>query len=155
MSWLRSTFPPRCVNASGPAPMSTTVRTDSSTRTSKSSRRRGISHCSSPNPTAGRSLFEVSRLQQRLASAAPATALAINMHLMCTGVVKAMNDRGDDSLNWVFDEVMAGEIFAFGISEPSNDWVLQGSNTEAVPTADGGFELTGVKIFTSLSPVWT
>src|SRR5699024_7055003 len=91
----------------------------------------------------GRGLRERPGLLQRLASAAPATALAISMHLMCTGVVKAMNDRGDDSLNWVFDEVMAGEIFAFGISEPSNDWVLQGSNTEAVPTADGGFELTG------------
>jgi alkylation response protein AidB-like acyl-CoA dehydrogenase len=103
----------------------------------------------------GLSLFEVSRLQQRLASAAPGTALAINMHLMCTGVVKALADRGDDSLSWVFDEVMAGEIFAFGISEPSNDWVLQGSTTEAVPTADGGYTLTGVKIFTSLSPVWT
>ena len=24
-----------------------------------------------------------------------------------------------------------------------------------MPTADGGYELTGVKIFTSLSPVWT
>ncbi|WP_169250869.1 acyl-CoA dehydrogenase family protein [Brevibacterium sp. 'Marine'] len=103
----------------------------------------------------GLSLFEVSRLQQRLAAAAPATALAINMHLMTTGVVKALADRGDEALNWVFDEAMAGEIFAFGISEPSNDWVLQGSTTEAVPTADGGFELTGVKIFTSLSPVWT
>lgn len=103
----------------------------------------------------GLSLHEVTRLQQRLAGAAPATALAINMHLMCTGVVKAMADRGDSTLNWVFDEVMAGEIFAFGISEPSNDWVLQGSNTEAVPTADGGYLLSGVKIFTSLSPVWT
>ncbi|WP_432790271.1 acyl-CoA dehydrogenase family protein [Brevibacterium sp. K11IcPPYGO002] len=103
----------------------------------------------------GLSLFEVTRLQQRLAAAAPATALAINMHLMTTGVVKALADRGDDSLNWVFDEAMAGEIFAFGISEPSNDWVLQGSTTEAARTADGGFELTGVKIFTSLSPVWT
>lgn len=101
------------------------------------------------------SLFEVSRLQQRLAAAAPGTALAINMHLMTTGVVKALADRGDDSLNWVFDEAMAGEIFAFGISEPSNDWVLQGSTTEAARTTDGGFELTGVKIFTSLSPVWT
>lgn len=103
----------------------------------------------------GLSLHEVSRLQQRLASAAPATALAINMHLMCTGVVKAMNDRGDDSLNWVFDEVMAGEIFAFGISEPSNDWVLQGSTTTAEPMDGGGYLLSGVKIFTSLSPVWT
>ncbi|MCF2572608.1 acyl-CoA dehydrogenase family protein [Brevibacterium sp. UCMA 11754] len=103
----------------------------------------------------GLSLHEVSRLQQRLASAAPATALAINMHLMCTGVVKALNDRGDASLNWVFEETMAGEIFAFGISEPSNDWVMQGSNTVAEPTSDGGYLLTGVKIFTSLSPVWT
>ena len=103
----------------------------------------------------GLSLHEVSRLQQRLASAAPATALAINMHLMCTGVVKALNDRGDASLNWVFEEVLAGEIFAFGISEPSNDWVMQGSNTVAEPTSDGGYLLSGVKIFTSLSPVWT
>jgi alkylation response protein AidB-like acyl-CoA dehydrogenase len=55
----------------------------------------------------------------------------------------------------VFDEVMAGEIFAFGISEPSNDWVLQGSNTTAKPQEDGGYLLSGVKIFTSLSPVWT
>ncbi|WP_193070907.1 MULTISPECIES: acyl-CoA dehydrogenase family protein [unclassified Brevibacterium] len=103
----------------------------------------------------GLSLHEVSLLQQRLAAAAPATALAINMHLMCTGVVKALNDRGDASLNWVFEEVMAGEIFAFGISEPSNDWVMQGSDTVAQPTSDGGYLLTGVKIFTSLSPVWT
>jgi alkylation response protein AidB-like acyl-CoA dehydrogenase len=100
-------------------------------------------------------LNEVSRLQQRLAGAAPATALATNMHLMCNGVVKAMFDRGDRSLGYVFEETMAGEIFAFGISEPSNDWVLQGSNTVAVPQDDGGYLLTGVKIFTSLSPVWT
>lgn len=103
----------------------------------------------------GLTLEEVVRLQQRLAAAAPATALAINMHLMCTGVVAAMNARGDSSLNWVFDEVMAGEIFAFGISEPSNDWVLQGSNSVAEQTEDGGYLLSGVKIFTSLSPVWT
>lgn len=103
----------------------------------------------------GLSLNQVSRLQQRLAGAAPATALAINMHLMCNGVVKAMFDRGDRSLGYVFDETMAGEIFAFGISEPSNDWVLQGSNTAAVPQDDGGYLLSGVKIFTSLSPVWT
>lgn len=104
---------------------------------------------------AGLTLSEVSRLQQRLASAAPATALAVNMHLMCTGVVRAMVERGDRSLTYVFDEAMAGEIFAFGVSEPANDWVLQGSNTVAEPQADGSYFLTGVKIFTSLSPVWT
>jgi alkylation response protein AidB-like acyl-CoA dehydrogenase len=104
---------------------------------------------------AGLSLNQVSRLQQRLAGAAPATALAINMHLMCTGVAHMMARRGDDSLAWVLEEAAAGEIFAFGISEPSNDFVLNGSNTHAVPQADGGYLLTGVKIFTSLSPVWT
>ncbi|MGB4137629.1 MAG: acyl-CoA dehydrogenase family protein [Microbacterium sp.] len=104
---------------------------------------------------AGLGLGEVSRLQQRLATAAPATALAINMHLMCTGVVHAMAARGDHSLDWVLEEAAAGEIFAFGISEPSNDWVLQGSNSTAVPQDDGGYLISGVKIFTSLSPVWT
>ncbi|SDQ23344.1 acyl-CoA dehydrogenase family protein [Leucobacter chromiiresistens] len=103
----------------------------------------------------GLSLHEVSRLQQRLAGAAPGTALGINMHLMCTGVVAAMLARGDRSLAYVFEEAAAGEIFAFGISEPANDWVLQGSNTTAEPQPDGGYRLTGTKIFTSLSPVWT
>ena len=104
---------------------------------------------------AGLSLTEVTRLQQRLAGAAPGTALAINMHLMCTGVVHAMRARGDHSLDWVLEEAAAGEIFAFGISEPGNDWVLQGSTTKVVPQEDGGYRLTGVKIFTSLTPVWS
>jgi alkylation response protein AidB-like acyl-CoA dehydrogenase len=103
----------------------------------------------------GLSLDEVSHLQQRLATAAPATALAVNMHLMCTGVAKAMGDRDDHSLDGIFAETMAGEIFAFGISEPSNDWVMQDSTTVATPQDDGGYLLSGVKIFTSLSPVWT
>ena len=103
----------------------------------------------------GLTLNQVSRLQQRLATAAPGTALAINMHLMCTGVIRAMYERGDHSLDYVFEEAVAGEIFAFGISEPANDWVLQGSKTKAKPQVDGGYLLSGVKIFTSLSPVWT
>ena len=104
---------------------------------------------------AGLTLHEVTRLQQRLAGAAPGTALAINMHLMTTGVVHAMRVRGDHSLDWVLEEAAAGEVFAFGISEPANDWVLQGSDTKAVPQSDGGYRLSGVKIFTSLSPVWS
>lgn len=101
------------------------------------------------------SLEAVSRLQQRLATAAPGTALAVNMHLMCTGVVRVMRERGDRSLDYVLHEAMAGEVFAFGISEPANDWVLQGSQTQAVPQPDGGYRFTGTKIFTSLSPAWT
>ncbi|MFA7498232.1 MAG: acyl-CoA dehydrogenase family protein [Leucobacter sp.] len=103
----------------------------------------------------GLSMNEVSRLQQRLATAAPATALAVNMHLMCTAVIRSMVARGDRSLEYVFAEAGAGEIFGFGISEPGNDFVLQGSKTEATPLPDGGYRLSGVKIFTSLTPVWT
>lgn len=103
----------------------------------------------------GLTLHEVSRLQQRLATAAPATALAVNMHLMCTGVAVALAARGDDSLRYVLEEAAAGELFAFGISEPGNDFVLQGSTSVAVPEPDGGYRVTGTKIFTSLAPAWT
>lgn len=104
---------------------------------------------------AGLGLAEASRLQQRLAMAAPATALAINMHLVWTGVAKVMRDRGFDDLAFVQHGAAAGEVFAFGISEAGNDLVLFGSDTDASPTGDGGYAFTGTKIFTSLAPVWT
>ncbi|HWT34027.1 MAG TPA: acyl-CoA dehydrogenase family protein [Microbacterium sp.] len=104
---------------------------------------------------AGLGLSEVSVLQQRLATASPATALAVNMHLVWTGVAKVMADRGVDDLRFVQEEAAAGEVFAFGISEAGNDLVLFGSDTDAVPLPDGGYVFTGRKIFTSLGPVWT
>ena len=104
---------------------------------------------------AGLGLAEASALQQRLAGAAPATALAINMHLVWTGVAKVLADRGIDALRFVQEGAAAGEVFAFGISEAGNDLVLFGSGTEAAPLPDGGYAFTGTKIFTSLSPVWT
>ncbi|MEE2815504.1 MAG: acyl-CoA dehydrogenase family protein, partial [Actinomycetota bacterium] len=104
---------------------------------------------------AGLGLAEAAVLQQRLASAAPATALAINMHLVWTGVAKVFSDRGVPGLEFVQDDAVAGDVFAFGISEGGNDLVLFGSDTDAVPQSDGGYAFTGTKIFTSLAPVWT
>lgn len=104
---------------------------------------------------AGLSLAQASELQQRLAQAAPATALAVNMHLVWTGVAKALRDRGIDDLAFVEEQAAAGEVFAFGISEAGNDLVLFGSDTAAVPGPDGSYSFTGTKIFTSLAPVWT
>lgn len=104
---------------------------------------------------AGLSLAQAAVLQQRLAGAAPATALAINMHLVWTGVAKVFSDRGVPGLEFVQDGAVAGEVFAFGISEGGNDLVLFGSDTDAVPDGDGGYAFTGTKIFTSLAPVWT
>lgn len=102
----------------------------------------------------GLGMYEVSRLQQVLAKAAPATALGINMHLVWTGVARALLERGDDSHRFVLEEAAAGEVFAFGVSEPGNDLVLYGSNSIAEPDEDG-YLVSGTKIFTSLSPVWT
>jgi alkylation response protein AidB-like acyl-CoA dehydrogenase len=103
----------------------------------------------------GFGLARVAREQTRLATAAPATALAINMHLVWTGVAKVLLDRGDPSLEWVLRDAAAGEVFAFGNSEAGNDLVLFGSTTDARPLDDGSYAFTGRKIFTSLSPVWT
>ncbi|WP_249353711.1 acyl-CoA dehydrogenase family protein [Microbacterium sp. 2FI] len=103
----------------------------------------------------GLGLVETSLLQQRLAGAAPATALAINMHLVWTGVAKVLADRGIDALRFVQEGAVAGDVFAFGISEAGNDLVLFGSDTDAAPLPDGGYAFTGTKIFTSLGPVWT
>jgi alkylation response protein AidB-like acyl-CoA dehydrogenase len=104
---------------------------------------------------AGLSLAEAAILQQRLAGAAPATALAVNMHLVWTGVAKVLRDRGIDDLEFVLRGATTGEVFAFGISEAGNDLVLFGSDTEATPDGEGGYRFTGTKIFTSLSPVWS
>ena len=104
---------------------------------------------------AGLGLAEASLLQQRLATAAPATALAVNMHLVWTGVAKVFSDRGIPGLEFVQDGAAAGEVFAFGISEAGNDLVLFGSDTVAEPRPDGSYAFTGTKIFTSLAPVWT
>jgi alkylation response protein AidB-like acyl-CoA dehydrogenase len=103
----------------------------------------------------GLSLQQLAHEQLRLAAAAPATALAVNMHLVWTGVAKTLRDRGDDSLEFVLAEAAAGEVFAFAISEAGNDLVLFGSTTDARPQPDGGYQFTGTKIFTSLSPAWT
>lgn len=103
----------------------------------------------------GLTLLDLTREQARLAAAAPATALAVNMHLIWTGVARTLRDRGDNSLEYVLREAAQGEIFAFGISEPGNDLVLFGSSTEAKPLPGGGYAFTGTKVFTSLAPVWT
>ncbi len=95
------------------------------------------------------------RAQMRLAGAAPATALAVNMHLVWTGVAKILRDRGDDTLEFLQREAGAGEVFGFGISEAGNDLMLFGSRTTAEPQPGGGYRYTGRKIFTSLSPAWT
>lgn len=93
--------------------------------------------------------------QTRLAQAAPATALGVNMHHIIVGLGRHLVANGVDSGRQILDGAAQGEIFAFGISEPGNDLVLFGSTTEARPDGQGGYSFHGLKVFTSLSPVWT
>lgn len=103
----------------------------------------------------GLSLSQVSKQQRKLAAASPATALGINMHLVWAGVAHTMCARGDTAPEPVLAACAAGEIYAFGVSEAGNELVLFDSATEAVSDGEGGYIVTGTKIFTSLSPRWT
>ena len=104
---------------------------------------------------AGLTLEEVAREQARLAAAAPATALSVNMHLVVTGMAARLHGAGDHSMDFVLTDAAAGEVFAFGNSEAGNDLVMFGSRTRAERQPDGGYRYHGTKIFTSLAPVWT
>jgi alkylation response protein AidB-like acyl-CoA dehydrogenase len=103
---------------------------------------------------AGLSLAEVCREQRRLAYYAPATALAVNMHLYWVGVAADLWRQGDASLEWMLRDAAAGEIFAAGHAESGNDLPVLLSTTKA-ERVDGGYRFTGRKHFGSLTPVWT
>jgi alkylation response protein AidB-like acyl-CoA dehydrogenase len=103
---------------------------------------------------AGMSLAEVCCEQRRLAYYAPATALALNMHLYWAGVAADLWRRGDTSLEWVLKDAAAGEVFAAGHAESGNDVPLLLSSSKA-ERVDGGYRFTGRKMFGSLTPVWT
>jgi len=102
----------------------------------------------------GLTLAEVCQEQRRLAYRAPATALAINMHLYWVGIAADLYRMGDASLTWLLEEAMAGEVFAAGHGETGNDLPALLSTAKA-ERVDGGYRFTGHKLFGSLSPVWT
>ncbi|MDO5700248.1 MAG: acyl-CoA dehydrogenase family protein [Bowdeniella nasicola] len=103
----------------------------------------------------GLSLEDIVAEQMRLSGAAPATALAVNMHHIVVGVGRMLDEAGLEGGRLILEDAAAGHLFAFGISEPSNDLVLFGSITDARPDGEGGFTFHGTKIFTSLAPAWT
>jgi alkylation response protein AidB-like acyl-CoA dehydrogenase len=103
---------------------------------------------------AGLSLAEACRQQRRLAYRAPATALAVNMHLYWTGIAADLWRQGDTSLEWLLREAAAGEVFAAGHAETGNDLPVLLSTAQAERVI-GGYRIRGRKQFGSLSPVWT
>ena len=103
---------------------------------------------------AGLTLAEMCRQQRRLAYYAPATALAVNMHVYWLGMAADLWRRGDTSLEWILREAAAGEIFAAGHAESGNDVPVLLSTSQA-ERVEGGYKFTGRKHFGSLTPVWT
>jgi alkylation response protein AidB-like acyl-CoA dehydrogenase len=102
----------------------------------------------------GFTLAQYCREQRRLAYHAPATALGINMHVYWVGLAADLWRQGDKSLEWMLKEAMAGEIFNAGHSERGNDLPVMLSSSKA-ERVEGGFRISGHKMFGSLSPAFT
>ena len=119
---------------------------------------RASGYLAGPLPTdlggSGLSLSEVNQLQRRLAYHAPATALAVNMHVYWVGVGAALRRMGAPGGDWLLDAAARGEILAAGHGERGNEFPVLLSSATAEPV-DGGWEVTAHKIFGSLTPVWT
>jgi alkylation response protein AidB-like acyl-CoA dehydrogenase len=102
----------------------------------------------------GLGLSEVNQLQRRLAYHAPATALAVNMHIYWVGMAADLQRMGAPGGDWILRAAADGQVLAAGHGEAGNDLPLLLSSSKA-DRVDGGWEITGHKIFGSLSPVWT
>jgi alkylation response protein AidB-like acyl-CoA dehydrogenase len=103
---------------------------------------------------AGLDLLEVNRLQRRLAYHAPATALAVNMHVYWVGLAADLQRMGAPGGDWIVRRAAEGHVLAAGHGEAGNDVPVFLSSATA-DRVDGGWEITAHKIFGSLSPVWT
>ena len=85
---------------------------------------------------------------------APATALAVNMHHYFVGMCRRPLAGRRPLGGWVLEQAADGHVFAAGHGEAGNDVPVMLSTSGADRVA-GGWEITGHKIFGSLSPVWT
>lgn len=102
----------------------------------------------------GLGLDDYVALVRRLAYVAPATALATNMHCYWMGVAADLLRHGDDSCRWMLEEAAQGEVFCALHGEAGNDLTLLLAVAHA-DRVEGGWRITGHKIFGSLTPVWT
>jgi alkylation response protein AidB-like acyl-CoA dehydrogenase len=102
----------------------------------------------------GLGLIDVNRMQRRLAYHAPATALAVNMHIYWVGVAADLQKMGAPGGDWILRQAADGQILAAGHGEAGNDVPVLLSSATA-DKVDGGWEITAHKIFGSLTPVWT
>jgi alkylation response protein AidB-like acyl-CoA dehydrogenase len=101
----------------------------------------------------GLSLSEICQEQRRLARRSAPTALAVNMHLLATGIATELWQKGFRSQQWIIEEAARGAIFAYGYSESGNDLEALYSASKA-ERVENGYQFFGHKHFGTLSPVW-
>src|SRR5919199_6639893 len=107
---------------------------------------------------AGIGLLGLCAAQEKLAEGAPATALGVNMHLFTIGLVAEMwrQDPDDERTKAFLQGVADGNlIVAASVSEAEtsgNNFRHAATRAERV---EGGYKITGRKIFCSISPVMT
>jgi alkylation response protein AidB-like acyl-CoA dehydrogenase len=76
------------------------------------------------------------------------------MHHYFVGLCADLHRAGDPSGDWVLRRAADGHIFAAGHGETGNDIAVLLSSSTAT-RVEGSWEITGHKIFGSLSPVWS
>ncbi|HEU4840688.1 MAG TPA: acyl-CoA dehydrogenase family protein [Ilumatobacteraceae bacterium] len=103
---------------------------------------------------AGLGLLGYTQLARRLGYVAPATALGVNMHIYWTGLAADLLRMGDESCRFILERAAEGDVFAAIHGEPGNDMPLLLSTTRA-ERVDGGWNISGHKIFGSMTPAWT
>lgn len=94
----------------------------------------------------------------RLAEADPSLAIGANMHLIAALGLKRVRDtaiaagqeaKADAAESAMGEQVRAGQVFSAAVSEPDQD--LTHPSTRAMP-AEGGWVISGTKIFCTMSP---
>ncbi len=103
----------------------------------------------------GASLWELILAQERLAMGDGSTALAVNMHVSPIAQLASLwRSSGDEGLADVLRRAADGRLVYASMSAEPGDPILMSSTTTARPV-DGGYRVTGKKIFGTESAVCT
>ena len=101
----------------------------------------------------GLNLAELGGEQRRMARYSPATALSTCMHHYWVGLAADLHRMGRPEADLITGYVLDGDILASGHAEVGNDIPVALSTTSAT-RVEGGWRITGRKMFGSLGRHW-
>src|SRR5262245_2871034 len=101
----------------------------------------------------GLNLAELGAEQRRMARYSPATALSTCMHHYWVGLAADLRRMGLPEADLITGYVSNGDILASGHAEVGNDIPVALSTTSA-SRVEGGWRISGRKMFGSLGPHW-